>query len=86
MLITWCLYFLYHNYYNLILNLFLLYYNYVSVAVTYTFQTIGHLLPLLAVQTLPLLPVFSWCGSDDTADIVLPTYDVTEATLEMMGR
>lgn len=37
-------------------------------------------------QVSPLLPVFSWCGSEDTADIVLPTYDVTEATLEMMGR
>ena len=32
------------------------------------------------------MPIFSWCGSDDTADIVLPTYDLTEATLEMMGR
>lgn len=33
-----------------------------------------------------LLPIFSWCGSEDTADIVLPTYDLTESTLEMMGR
>lgn len=31
-------------------------------------------------------PIFSWCGSDDTYDIVLPTYDITESTLENMGR
>lgn len=32
------------------------------------------------------LPIFSWCGSDGTADITIPTYDLTEATLECMGR
>ncbi|KAF8773671.1 protein O-glucosyltransferase 2-like [Argiope bruennichi] len=32
------------------------------------------------------IPIFSWCGSKSTKDIVMPTYDVTEATLEMMGR
>jgi Glycosyl transferase family 90 len=32
------------------------------------------------------LPMFSWCGSEDTFDIVLPTYDLTESTLENMGR
>ncbi|XP_071116529.1 protein O-glucosyltransferase 2-like [Haliotis cracherodii] len=32
------------------------------------------------------IPIFSWCGSDDTLDIVIPTYDITEATLEMMSR
>lgn len=32
------------------------------------------------------LPIFSWCGSDKTKDIVMPTYDLTESTLEMMGR
>ena len=32
------------------------------------------------------LPIFSWCGSDETRDIILPTYDVTESTLETMGR
>ena len=32
------------------------------------------------------LPIFSWCGSDETRDIVMPTYDVTESTLETMGR
>lgn len=31
-------------------------------------------------------PIFSWCGSDDSYDIVLPTYDLTESTLESMGR
>ncbi|XP_064640507.1 protein O-glucosyltransferase 2-like isoform X2 [Lineus longissimus] len=34
----------------------------------------------------PPIPIFSWCGSDDTNDIVMPTYDITEATLETMGR
>ncbi|XP_060591882.1 protein O-glucosyltransferase 2-like [Ruditapes philippinarum] len=32
------------------------------------------------------LPIFSWCGSDESLDIVMPTYDLTEATLEMLGR
>lgn len=32
------------------------------------------------------LPIFSWCGSDDSLDIVMPTYDLTESTLEMLGR
>lgn len=31
-------------------------------------------------------PIFSWCGSDDSYDIVLPTYDITESTVENMGR
>lgn len=26
----------------------------------------------------------SWCGSMDSADIVLPTYDVTHSTLETL--
>ncbi|KAM3870231.1 protein O-glucosyltransferase 3 [Diretmus argenteus] len=30
------------------------------------------------------VPVLSWCGSTDTRDIVLPTYDVTHSTLETM--
>uniref|UniRef100_UPI003AADB661 protein O-glucosyltransferase 3 isoform X1 n=1 Tax=Centroberyx gerrardi TaxID=166262 RepID=UPI003AADB661 len=30
------------------------------------------------------VPVLSWCGSADTRDIVLPTYDVTHSTLEAM--
>ncbi|EDO47272.1 predicted protein [Nematostella vectensis] len=32
------------------------------------------------------IPILSWCGSEDTADIVMPTYDLTEAALETMGR
>ncbi|KAG8231930.1 hypothetical protein J437_LFUL011399, partial [Ladona fulva] len=31
-------------------------------------------------------PMFSWCGSKDTYDIVMPTYDLTEAALQCMGR
>ncbi|XP_032590679.1 protein O-glucosyltransferase 2-like [Drosophila grimshawi] len=31
-------------------------------------------------------PIFSWCGSDDTYDITLPTYDITQSTVENMGR
>ncbi|CAL4109437.1 unnamed protein product, partial [Meganyctiphanes norvegica] len=42
--------------------------------------------PLVDPKVTPLLPIFSWCGSTDTADIIMPTYDMTEATLEMMGR
>lgn len=33
-----------------------------------------------------LHPIFSWCGSNDTRDIVMPTYDLTESILETMGR
>lgn len=33
-----------------------------------------------------LLPIVSWCGSKKSNDMILPTYDVTESTLEMMGR
>lgn len=32
------------------------------------------------------LPIISWCGSTDANDIVIPTYDLTESTLEMMNR
>uniref|UniRef100_T1ILJ2 Glycosyl transferase CAP10 domain-containing protein n=1 Tax=Strigamia maritima TaxID=126957 RepID=T1ILJ2_STRMM len=32
------------------------------------------------------LPIFSWCKSDNVRDIVMPTYDITESTLESMGR
>lgn len=30
------------------------------------------------------VPILSWCGSTETRDIVLPTYDVTHSTLETM--
>uniref|UniRef100_A0AAY4BND8 Glycosyl transferase CAP10 domain-containing protein n=1 Tax=Denticeps clupeoides TaxID=299321 RepID=A0AAY4BND8_9TELE len=33
-----------------------------------------------------LHPIFSWCGSNDTQDIVMPTYDLSESVLETMGR
>ncbi|KAL4608953.1 KDEL motif-containing protein 1 isoform X1 [Arapaima gigas] len=33
-----------------------------------------------------LHPIFSWCGSNDSRDIVMPTYDLTESILETMGR
>lgn len=32
------------------------------------------------------IPIFSWCGSTDTMDIVIPTYDLTESTLNMLHR
>ncbi|XP_061924453.1 protein O-glucosyltransferase 2 [Entelurus aequoreus] len=36
--------------------------------------------------TQKLHPIFSWCGSNLTRDIVMPTYDLTESVLETMGR
>lgn len=38
----------------------------------------------LETRTVDVLPILSWCGSTDTRDIVLPTYDVTHSTLETM--
>jgi len=32
------------------------------------------------------LPIISWCGSEQTHDIILPTYELTEATLQMLSR
>lgn len=40
----------------------------------------------LVKKSSEVLPVFSWCGSNDTVDITMPTYDLTESTLENMGR
>lgn len=37
------------------------------------------------VKDTPKYPIFSWCGSEDTFDIVMPTYDISESTLENMG-
>ncbi|KAG7196700.1 hypothetical protein KM043_016030 [Ampulex compressa] len=31
-------------------------------------------------------PIFSWCGSTDTKDIVMPTYDITTSSVEAMER
>lgn len=36
-------------------------------------------------QLLPI-PFFSWCGSDDTHDIVVPTYEMTESVLYFQDR
>uniref|UniRef100_A0A0C9QD62 KDELC1_0 protein n=1 Tax=Fopius arisanus TaxID=64838 RepID=A0A0C9QD62_9HYME len=41
--------------------------------------------PLVGIKGT-LYPIFSWCASEDTRDIVLPTYDITESSLENMGR
>jgi len=32
------------------------------------------------------IAMFSWCGSRETSDIIFPTYELTEASLECMGR
>ncbi|CAH1992429.1 unnamed protein product [Acanthoscelides obtectus] len=41
----------------------------------------------LAVHNMPeKYPIMSWCSSNDSYDIVMPTYDLTESTLENMGR
>lgn len=37
-------------------------------------------------RTTGPLPIFSWCGSDDSYDIAMPTYDLTESTLEALSR
>lgn len=37
------------------------------------------------VANTPKYPIFSWCGSLETFDIVMPTYDLSESTLENMG-
>ncbi|KAG5883161.1 hypothetical protein JTB14_033411 [Gonioctena quinquepunctata] len=31
-------------------------------------------------------PILSWCGSTKSYDIIMPTYDITESSLENMGR
>jgi hypothetical protein len=40
----------------------------------------------LVKKTGEFLPIVSWCGSDDAHDLILPTYELTESTLEMLGR
>ncbi|XP_060516916.1 protein O-glucosyltransferase 2-like isoform X2 [Cylas formicarius] len=42
--------------------------------------------PLSLKSSSDIYPIFSWCGSDDSYDIVMPTYQLTEASLENMGR
>lgn len=33
-----------------------------------------------------IVPMVSWCGSTETSDLILPTYELMEATLESLGR
>lgn len=33
-----------------------------------------------------IIPIFSWCKTNQSADILLPTYELMEASLEAMGR
>ncbi len=42
--------------------------------------------PLVKRGRFDKLAMFSWCGSEDTEDIVFPTYELTEASLQCMGR
>lgn len=37
-------------------------------------------------KTQAVMPIFSWCGSIESFDIVLPTYEMTESTVHMMHR
>ena len=41
--------------------------------------------PMVEVE-VPKIPMFSWCKNDEFNDILLPTYEITEAALECMGR
>ena len=59
--------------------------NFLHVAVLIT-SSISLFRPLVKRNAKPVIPMFSWCGSTETADIVMPTYDITEASLECMGR
>ena len=40
----------------------------------------------LVKKSPQIIPIFSWCGSTETLDIVLPTYDLTESVLNAMHR
>ncbi|XP_014206892.1 KDEL motif-containing protein 1 [Copidosoma floridanum] len=40
----------------------------------------------LVSEKKDILPIFSWCGSEGFKDIVLPTWDLTESSIEAMGR
>lgn len=42
--------------------------------------------PLVQVASSEKFPIFSWCGSKNTLDIVVPTYELTESTVNMMYR
>lgn len=40
----------------------------------------------LSGKSKQAIPMFSWCGSSDSYDIVLPTYELTESILHAQGR
>jgi hypothetical protein len=42
--------------------------------------------PLVSTEQKLYIALFSRCGSNDTLDIVMPTYGITKATLECMGK
>ncbi|CAH0558215.1 unnamed protein product [Brassicogethes aeneus] len=42
--------------------------------------------PLSSFDFPEKYPILSWCGSKSSYDIVMPTYDITESSLENMGR
>ncbi|KAL7287094.1 hypothetical protein TKK_0018714 [Trichogramma kaykai] len=39
----------------------------------------------LVLKNTELLPIFSWCGSVDSNDIILPTYDLAKSSVEAMS-
>ena len=42
--------------------------------------------PLNKRDRQPPFPVFSWCGSENTRDIIWPTWDLMKATIMGMDR
>ena len=42
--------------------------------------------PLNKRDRQPAFPVFSWCGSENTRDIIWPTWDLMKATIMGMDR
>ena len=42
--------------------------------------------PLNKADRMPLFPVFSWCGSPDTRDIIWPTWDIMKSTVMGLDR
>lgn len=65
-------------------HLFLLFYFKVKLPDLEFFSNLGDW--PLSKRGLDPIPVLSWCGSDETYDIVMPTYDLTESVLEALGR
>ena len=42
--------------------------------------------PLNTAARMPLYPVFSWCGSPVTRDIIWPTWDIMKSTVMGLER